>query len=218
MIRLPPSLESLRCASWLVYATRATSDSAKRIKNLILQIKTDRMDRESGQPIVRLVIERAVSRLGDRCHDGFAGYPILVPVPRAGLTKPHTVWPARRVCEELVRQGLGVDTMPLIHRVSAVDKSAGSVDRPSLDVHVQSFAVQPDLRPPSRIIVVDDVVTSGTTLMGCAIKIAQSFSGVPVSAFALARVQSQGNPENVLQPLIERITIDGLRCRRSLEL
>lgn len=212
---MPPLPDSLACASWLVYATRATDESAKRVKNLILQIKTDRVDVGTGMPMVRLVIERAVERLGNGARAGFDGSPILVPVPGAGLTKPNSVWSSRRVCEELVRQGLGDDVLSLVTRTTAVVKSAGSAVRPTLEEHVSSFSLQPGLRPPSRIIVVDEVVTSGTTIMGCAMKLASAYPGIPISGFALARVQSAGNPTRVLDPAIERITLDGQRCRRG---
>ena len=39
MTRLRSSLESLTCSSWLVYATRADTEAARRVKNLILDIK-----------------------------------------------------------------------------------------------------------------------------------------------------------------------------------
>lgn len=128
---------------------------------------------------------------------------------------PHTVWPSRRVCEELLRQGLGDDILAVVRRTTAVPKSAGSAARPRLDQHVRSFTVEPRLAPPSRLLVVDDVVTSGTTIMACAIKLALAFPGVPVSGFALARVQSTGNPTRVLDPIIERVTMSGQRCKRE---
>ena len=212
---MPPLPDSLACASWLVYATRATDESAKRVRDLIIRIKRDRVDSATGTPTVQLVVERAVLRLGERFADGFDGQPVLVPVPGAGLSKRNSVWPAQRVCEELVRQGLGADVLPIVQRTTAVQKSAGNAARPSLEEHVNSFTIQPGLRPPSRIIVVDDVVTSGTTIMGCAMKLASAYPGIPISGFALARVQSAGNPARVLDPASERITLDGQRCRRG---
>jgi hypothetical protein len=211
---LPPSLEALSCISWLVYATRATDESAKRVKNLIIQIKSDRVDPAAGVPTVQLVVERVIRRLGDREIQGFADAPVLVPVPGAGLTKPNSVWPARRVSEELVRQRLGIDVLPIVRRTIAVGKIAGNAVRPTLEEHVHSFSVTPGLRPPSRLVVVDDVVTSGTTIMGCAMKLAVAFPGIPISGFALARVQSSGNPPQVLDPAVEHIVMDGFRCRR----
>jgi len=140
---------------------------------------------------------------------------MLVPVPGASLTRPNTVWPSLRVCEELVRQGLGQDILTVVSRSTAVPKSAGSAIRPPLDQHLNSLTVQARLNPPSRLLLVDDVVTSGTTMMACAIKLAQAFPGVPVSGFALARVQSVGNPPRVFEPLVEQIVVDGHRCIRG---
>ena len=198
-----------------MYATRATDEQARRVKKLILQIKTDRLDPLTRTPVVRIAVERAASRLDDRARSVFGGHPIVVPVPGSGLTRPHTVWPARRVCEELVRQGLGEDVAPVIVRTTAVSKSAGSAIRPTLAQHIDSLGVQPGLRPPSRLLIVDDVVTSGTTLMACALVLAGAYPGIPISAFALARVQSSGNPVRVFDPIVERVAVDGTRCRRS---
>jgi hypothetical protein len=174
-----------------VYATRATNESARRVKTLVIQNKQDRLD-VSGIPIVRQVVERIMARLGDRAADGFESHPMLVPVPRAGLMKPRTVW----------------------RRAVAVEKSAGASSRPSLQAHVDSLAIQANLRPPSRIVIVDDVVTSGTTMMACATKVALAYPSIPVSGFALARVQSAGDARDVLASAFEWISIDGDRCRR----
>ena len=140
------SVSTISCASWLVYATRATDQNAKRVLNVILKIKTDRVDAASGIPLVRLVIERIASRLASDARAVFGGKPMLVPVPGSGLTKPHTVWPSRRVCEELVGQGLSDGVMAIVSRTIAVPKSAGSVARPTLDQHVRSFTVHRTLR------------------------------------------------------------------------
>jgi hypothetical protein len=197
-----------------VYATRATDERARRLKNLILQIKTDRVDAGTGMPVVRLTVERVVGRLDEVDRQVFAGHPVLVPVPGSGLTKANSVWPARRICEELVRQRLGEDVVPVINRTTAVSKSAGSATRPTLAQHLTSFTIQPGLTPPGRLLVVDDVVTSGTTLMACALALARAYPRIPISGFALARVLSSGNPAFVLEPLVERVVVDGTRCRR----
>ena len=114
-----------------------------------------------------------------------------------------------------MRHGLGEDVAPVIMRTTAVSKSAGSAVRPTLAQHIRSLTVQPGLRPPSRLLIVDDVVTSGTTVMACALVLIRAYPGVPVSAYVLARVQSSGNPERVFDPVIERVAVDGIRCRRG---
>ena len=40
------------------------------------------------------------------------------------------------------------------------------------------------------------------------------FRGMLAVEAALARVQSTGNPDRVLDPLIERVTLVGQRCKR----
>jgi predicted amidophosphoribosyltransferase len=182
----------------------------------VLKIKTDAVDSVSRTPIVRAVIARSIARLGSRAHVGFEGNPLLVPVPRSSLTKPNTVWPARRVCEELLREGFGEDLVPLLIRQTAIPKSAGNTERLTLAVQVRSLAVQRSLAAPHRLVLVDDVITSGTTMMACALRLARSFPGVPISGFALARVQSQGDPAHVLDPAHERIVIGGKRCSRRV--
>jgi orotate phosphoribosyltransferase-like protein len=80
--------------------------------------------------------------------------------------------------------------------------------------HLSSFTLQKTFVAPSRLVVVDDVVTSGTTMMACALKLADAFPGVPIGGFALARVQSEGSPDTVLSPLVEVIVPAGRRCSR----
>lgn len=162
-----------------------------------------------------MVIESLANRLDATSRAVFGAHPMLVPVPGPGLTKPPTVWPSRRVCEELVGQGLGDEVLAIVSRTMAVPKSAGSATRPTLAQHVDSLTVRARLNPPSRLVVVDDVVTTGTTMMACAIKLAQAFPGVPVSGFALARVLSAGDPSRVFEPLVERVVVAGQRCTRG---
>ena len=198
-----------------MYATRSEDDPARRVKNLILKVKRDQFDPGSGLPFVQVIVSRVRERLGAEFSSGFEDEPVLVPVPSSALTKPQTVWPALRLCEELLRAGLATDVLPLVRRTTAIHKSAGSTSRPSFTAHLDSFSVQARLRPPGRVIVVDDVVTSWTTMLACASKLAAAYPGVPVRGFALARVLSAGDPTTVFQPLVETILLDGARCKRG---
>jgi hypothetical protein len=215
--RSSPRVNPLRCASWLVYATRGSTEDARRARRLIISIKVDEIDIERRKPVVELVVQQAARRLGRQARSTFDGDPFLVPVPRSGLARSHSVWPAQRVCEELIRQGLAADVLPLLKRTTAIPKSAGSRDRPPLGDHLSSMVVQKSLKVPGRLLLVDDVVTSGTTMMACAQKLARAFPGVPIGAFALARVQSQGEPTKVFDPLVEFIVPSGARCARVSE-
>ena len=62
-----------------------------------------------------------------------------------------------------------------------------------------------------------DVVTSGTTLMAGARRLNETFPNAVIAAFALARVQSVGEPASFTESIVERIRIAGTRCRREAE-
>jgi hypothetical protein len=64
-------------------------------------------------------------------------------------------------------------------------------------------------------VLVDDVVTSGTTLMAGARRSSEVFPRASIQAFALARVLSEGEPPLIAQPMLERIIVSGERCRRD---
>jgi phosphoribosylpyrophosphate synthetase len=214
-IRSRQLLDILTCGSWLVYATRSEAPDAGRIRNIVLFIKRDQLQPETGRPYADVVIERMASTLGPSLGDLFGNGAFLIPVPGAGLTRPRTVWPALSICNGLLRCGLGASVGPVLRRARAVPKSAGSQTRPSLREHYDSLTVQGTLSRPHRIVLVDDVVTSGTTLMAGARRLSEVYPKAAVTAFALARVHSAGEPRRLFEPMIERIIIAGARCRRE---
>lgn len=208
-------LETLTCGSWLVYATRAEHPNAVRIRDIVIAIKRDQIEFEKRRPYVELVVERMASELGPELTEFFGNGAVLVPVPGAGLTRPKTVWPALSICNALLRSRLGSSLATILYRAHAVTKSAGSQSRPSLDEHYESLVVQGTLERPKRLLVVDDVVTTGTTLMAGARRLNDAFPKASIAAFALARVHSSGESPDLFGPEIERIVLSGSRCRRE---
>ena len=128
------------------------------------------------------------------------------------------LWPAMRVCRALVDAGLAGDALPLLERVTPVHKSATArpQDRPRAQTHYESIHLSgPPLLDVQRLLVVDDVVTRGATLLACVSRIVDALPEVPVQAFGLVRTIS--NTEDftaILHPVTGQIRLVGEETQR----
>ena len=134
-------------------------------------------------------------REGSAAHgvpfDGYLGPDtVLVPIPRSAPRRDDALWPALRLCAALLDAGLGGSVEPLLERVRAVPKSAyisRAVDRPSPRTHADSLRTVGTLADASSVTLVDDVITRGSTLLGCAAVLRAAYPDVAVRAFAFLR-------------------------------
>jgi hypothetical protein len=151
------------------------------------------------------------------CLGGFflAG-DILVPVPRCS-PKSRGTWVAAELAQALVRAGVGTMAWPGLRRICAVRKSATAASgaRPSVALHYESFGVE---RPPFRVaslVLVDDVITRGRTLLAAAARLSEAFPDAPVRAFALLRTRGLiPGVEHLLEPCRGEIRWNGSDARR----
>ncbi len=130
---------------------------------------------------------------------------VLVPVPGSSIAsqasprpKPTSArkgsppWVAERLGCALQDIGLGGSVWTGLRRVLPVRKSATALnaDRPTVRQHYDSFAIAtepPDLTPPERIVLVDDVITKGRTIFAAALVLHEAFPHADIRAFALVR-------------------------------
>lgn len=145
---------------------------------------------------------------------------VLVPVPRSRpLKDPGALWPAMRIAEELVRRGLGLEVRPLLVRKAPLEKSALRRDgarRPTPEDHMRTIAVGDVLAVGSRrIVLVDDVVTRGATLLGCASLLMSALPQIEVGAFAAVRTMSSAEIGAMLAPVTGLITYRAGRLHRE---
>jgi predicted amidophosphoribosyltransferase len=223
--------DALRCGSWLVYSTYGRSFPAICVRHVIVRLKLGQVEATSGRSWADLVIERFASHVPFTLRQLFESPVTLVPVPRCTVTAEvagvarNDVWPAAALCRELCRRGLGNDVQALLRRVRAVPKSAWEKeDRPSVDVHFQSFAVaatpRTGARARGRLLLVDDVVTRGATLLGAARRVRMACPGARIEAFALAHVEKAGvvgqagQMGQAVQPCLEQIVGTATGCVR----
>jgi predicted amidophosphoribosyltransferase len=137
---------------------------------------------------------------------GLAGFfladDVLVPVPRSAPRAGGT-WAAAELARALVEAGVGSTMWAGLHRISAVRKSATAAKgcRPSVARHFDSFRLDPPEIRPRRVIVIDDVITKGRTLLAAAARVREALPDTPVRAFALMRTMSLiSDLTNVLDP------------------
>ncbi len=119
----------------------------------------------------------------------FGATDVLVPVPGSTPYTEGGSWTAEHLAIALLNVGLGGATWSGLRRVRPVRKSATAApgDRPTVSVHYESFVLEPPPIVPNRIVLIDDVVTKGRTLLAAASRVHEAFPGSQIRAFALLR-------------------------------
>jgi hypothetical protein len=131
-----------------------------------------------------------------RCND------VLVPVPGSS-PKVRGIWAAADLAQALAREGLGTMAWHGLRRVVAVPKSATALpgSRPTVSRHYESLLMD---RPPVKltsVVLIDDVVTKGRTLLAAAARVRETFPDAQVRAFALLRTMGFiAGVEHLLDP------------------
>ena len=120
--------------------------------------------------------------------DYFGEDVLLVPVPKSSLMKRDTLWVPERISKALARKGLGKSSSCL-KRVKPVRKSAYSIpaERPKPMEHYDSMEVQGNFEPSREIVLIDDIVTRGSTICGAANRLIEAFPDSRIRAFAAMR-------------------------------
>jgi hypothetical protein len=85
--------------------------------------------------------------------------------------------------------GLGCSVWTGLQRIAEVERSASAWmwERPSVQQHLTSFSIVPAVKVPGDIVLIDDVVTKGRTLLAAAVRLHLTFPESRIRAFALIR-------------------------------
>ena len=115
-----------------------------------------------------------------------------------------------RITSAIVRVGLAKEAFPCLSRIKSVPKASISLpkDRPKPIDHYKTMSVQKPISQPSKILLIDDIITRGSTLLGAANRLLDIFPYTPMLAFAAIRTIS--NPEEfnqIYDPCIGMITL-----------
>jgi len=128
------------------------------------------------------------SRRDRRLAALFAPEAVLVPVP-GSTPRRQTPWAALQLALALNALGLGLGVWTGLRRESAVRKSATAprAARPSVRQHYESISVARPMIPIHRVVLIDDVVTRGRTLLAAAARMTTVLPRADIRGFALIR-------------------------------
>jgi hypothetical protein len=127
---------------------------------------------------------------------------VLMPVPRS-VPRLGGTWPAAELAQALVQAGVGGTTWSGLHRISPVRKSATAAKgrRPSVARHYDSFRMESVTARLQSVVLIDDVVTRGRTLLAAAARVSEALPHAQIRAFALLRTMGViSGIANLLEP------------------
>lgn len=203
-------LKEIEFGSLLSYSSRGTDEKAKDSKQTMYAIKYDRM--HGDLPMSEYIAKVMAKKLDTLPFAKFfTKKTALVPTPKSGLARPHSLWVPQRLVCSMQECDLGMQTKCLVRQTS-VAKSSTSVPskRPKPLDHYKSLRVMDTLDDsPDEIVIVDDVITRGSTLIGAAAKLAEVFPDAHIRGFAALRTVSYPDDfSDIFDPCIGKITIN----------
>lgn len=181
----PSDARALRYRVHYAYHAKAAGDAAERGRTVRDWLKRGRRP----DAVIARMSEVCAAR-GVDLTEYLGSHVTLVPVPGHALRRDDALWPALELCRALVAAGYGHSVEPLLERSRAVPKSAlirSAADRPSPTEHLESLHVTERLLDAETLTLVDDVVTRGSTFLGCAMALRSAYPAVDVRAFAFLR-------------------------------
>jgi hypothetical protein len=195
-LRLTPAFSYGACFR---YSPCGTSDAARRSRRYCALLKAQ-------DPAFLAYCARCVHRdvLGEGVLSGlFATQPTLVPVPSSSRSVAGIPTAAAALADALVRQGLGRAVWPGLARGHGIGRSSRAAPgcRTSAQDQYRSLSVQSPNPVPDDILLVDDLVSRGRTLVAAAARLREAFPAARISAFAQMRTVSLvPDIESVMDP------------------
>jgi hypothetical protein len=187
-------LSSVEFGSLLSYSPRGTSNDEGLSRTIMRALKGDEYVNHPPKMMSDVVAGMISQRLDKMPFaDLFRTNPVLIPTPTSSLTQRGTLWVPQRLAGAMRKVGLGRAVVECLNRVKPLRKAAtsSSANRPTAIEHYESMDVQKKLSDPDEILLIDDVITRGATLVGAANKLADAYPNARIRAFAVIRTISQ---------------------------
>ena len=196
-------IKSLEFISLFSYTPRPSSpdtnilQSMRNTKSWAIWLKQDRMVTRQGDegslPMSRFVAESLYNHLADKPFlKIFDKYKVLIPVPKSNPVPADGLWVPKRIADEMIQKGLGSEVVPCLIRAKPVNKSSQSISsqRPLPSEHYDSLFVEQSVTELNEVILIDDVITRGSTLIATANRLIDAFPKIKIHSFAAIRTIS----------------------------
>lgn len=211
------TLSKLEFGSLFSYSPHGSSESELIAREAMLLIKTDKFFGDPPKLMSRFISSLIVKDGNLPFAHFFDNAPILVPIPNSSLMQDNALWVPQRIASELYDSGFGMGVADMLLRKIPLPKAATSraENRPKAAQHCKSLEVQETLILPKEIVLVDDIVTKGATLLGAANKLKKVFPEVNIRAFCAMRAISPSSKfRDVYDPCVGAITLHGEETSR----
>jgi len=167
-------LTQIEFGSLLSYCPRGDSQQIQHSREVRTALKTDGFVSDPLDEDLQIPMSEWVTQTMSRLRSDlpftsyFNGNAILVPTPSSSLMQRDSLWVPERIAIALVGRGFGLKVVSCLRRTRAVRKAAFSQaeERPRPSEHYETMEVQGSLSPPEEIVLIDDIVTRGATLLG----------------------------------------------------
>lgn len=169
----PFRLNRIEFGSFLAYTPKFFNQGSELAYELMKNVKRFTM-LSNGTSIVDRIINLMAGELANLPFKHFfRDDAFLVPVPKSQLMRRGTLWVPREICIALQRHRLG-KMYELLSRVKPVRQSSRShpSERPLPEEHYHSMRCQKTIDEPKQIVLIDDVITRGHTVLGGAWRLA----------------------------------------------
>ena len=199
-------LDYVFCGSCLVYVPmgREGGEVGQRSRTTCFAVK------QGNEGLIAKIAAYVGNRRGEngvRCLHGEET--TLVPMPRSAPLLKDQLWPTDMLAKALVSEHLGTSVLPLLERAVAVQKSSTAAPgtRPSARDHLNSFRIEPHAIQPKRIVIIDDVVTRGATMLAAISAVSEAIPGAQVEGFARFRTESTGDCTATWSPVRLKVSL-----------
>ncbi len=187
-------LSDLEFGSYLTYSPRGETEEILKSQRITYNLKGDKTFGSPPRTTTRYLVDILAQRITKTSLQGLLGPDVmLVPVPKSSLSLSGSLWVPQRIADALVEIGLGNGAFPILERIRFVLKAAFSApkQRPKAIDHYETIDVHPQLEPMERIVLVDDVITRGATMLGAASRLAEAYPEAEIRSFAMIRTMSR---------------------------